>query len=294
MTCVEDKDRPHFEELLRRLGEVDSWLARIDPERADRPQEPPVGSPMRTDDERTHPYELSHAAWHALSHAVDPLNCLLALLRDAHMIHMFAPYSLVRSALENSSAAVWMLQPNSRTERLARRLRFATANIENSERVKQLIGAEGPRSKHELINEVRDIARRAGVDEAEAVRHVSYGEITKTVGSTLGLRIVIPVAWSLYSGIAHGDLWPTLSAATERVELPGAPPEMSTFKITANLQMLMYAVLTSSADWRAKLQHQRLSGHSHPGHRHVVLGGEQQRGAMSLRQRRVSGLFICT
>jgi len=195
---------------------------------------------MCTDDQRTHPYELSHAAWHSLSHAVDPLNCLLALLRDAHMIHMFAPYSLVRSALENASAAVWMLQPKRRTERVARRLRFATLNIQNSERVKQLIGTEGPRSKQVLINEVRDIARRAGVDEAEVVRHVSYGEITKAVSSTLGLESVIPVAWSLCSGIAHGDFWPTLSAVTERVELPGASPGMGTFKITANVQILMY------------------------------------------------------
>jgi hypothetical protein len=209
---------------------------------------------MRTDDERTHPYELSHAAWHSLIHAVDHLNCLQAVLRDARMIHMFAPYSLVRSALENASAAVWMLHPNVRTTRLVRRLRFAAANIDNSERMKRLIGTEGPRPKQELIDEVRDIARRAGVDESEAVRHVSYGEITKAVSSELGLDVVLPVVWGLGSGISHGDFWPTLISPTEQADLPGTPPGMATLKITANVQMLMYvttfATQTTRRGWQ--------------------------------------------
>jgi hypothetical protein len=107
VACVNDKDRPDYAELLRLLGLVDGWAARIDPD-AGRPQ-PPPGSALRGDDLRTHPYELSHAAWHSLSHAVDHLNCLQTLLKDAGLIHIFAPYSLVRSALENASAAVWML-----------------------------------------------------------------------------------------------------------------------------------------------------------------------------------------
>ena len=70
-------------------GPVDDWLSRIDPG-AER-QRPAPGSPLRGDDDRTHPYETSHAAWHALSHAVDHLHCLRSLLRDAQVIHMYAP-----------------------------------------------------------------------------------------------------------------------------------------------------------------------------------------------------------
>jgi hypothetical protein len=237
---VDEKDRPHYEELLHLLSPVDGWVRRIDPDHADRPQEPPLGSPMRTDDARTHPYELSHAAWHSLSHAVDHLNCLLALLRDAHMIHMYAPYSLVRSALENASAAVWMLQPGSRPERVTRRLRFAAEDIRSGEQVKQLMGAIGPRSKQERISQVRHIAERARVEAKAAVLPVGYGEIVKAAGSALGGDTAILVSWRLCSGMTHGDLWTTLSGATERVELPGAAPELGTFKITANIQTLMY------------------------------------------------------
>jgi hypothetical protein len=235
---VDEEDRPHYVELLRLLGQLDGWLARVDPD-ADRSPLVP-GSPASKDDERTHPYELSHAAWHSLSHAVDHLNCLRALLRDAQVIHMYAPYSLVRSALENASAAVWMLQPTSRTERVLRRLRLASNDIRNGERAKQLMGMTGPRSEQERIDEIRGIARRAGADETKAVRGTSYWEIVNAAGNTLGTGVaIIPLAWKLCSGIAHGDLWTTLSAA-EMVELPGATPGFGTFRISANVKVLMY------------------------------------------------------
>jgi hypothetical protein len=109
---VEERDRPHYLELLRLLDAVDNWLPRIDPV-GERVNVHPR-SPLHQEDERTHPYETSSGVWHALSHAVDQLACLRSLLRDAQMIHMYAPYSLVRPALENASAAVWILHPASR------------------------------------------------------------------------------------------------------------------------------------------------------------------------------------
>jgi hypothetical protein len=129
---VEEHDRPHYEEILLQLAQVDGWLARIDPD-ADHPR-PAGGSPLFADDERTHPYQTSHAAWHALSHAVDALHCLRSVLRDAHTIHMYASYALIRAALENASAAVWMLHPGRRTERISRRLRFCALDVRSGEK----------------------------------------------------------------------------------------------------------------------------------------------------------------
>ena len=161
--AVDDEDGPCYAELLQVLGEVDGWVARLDPS-ADRPR-PAPGSPLRADDERLDPYQLSHAVWHSLSHGVDHLNCLRTLLRDAGVIHMYAPYSLVRSALENASAAVWMLQPTRRPDRIARRLRFAAADISNGEAAKQLAGQVGPRSKAERLDQAQEIAQRTGIDQ---------------------------------------------------------------------------------------------------------------------------------
>jgi hypothetical protein len=157
---VAEAERQYLLELLSELRKVDAWVARMDP--STRPPGPPPGSSLYGDDARTRPYELSHGAWHALSHAVDHLNCLHVLLKDAQVIHMFAPFSLVRAALENASAAVWMLQPPSRTSRVCRRFRFAVANIRNGDAAKQLAGLEGGRRRDVLIDEVRELARRPG------------------------------------------------------------------------------------------------------------------------------------
>ncbi len=179
--AVEERDRPHYLQLLRQLGVLDGWLARIDPT-ASRP-EPQRGSPLRADDDMLDPYHLSHAAWHSLSHAVDHLHCLRSLLQDARVIHMYAPYSLVRAALENACAAVWMLQPPRRADRLERRLRFAVTDIRSGEETKRLIGQTGPRSEQDRMDQLRDIARRAGVAESALKRGALYSEIVKTAGS---------------------------------------------------------------------------------------------------------------
>ena len=86
MACVNNEVRQHFAELLRVLDESDTWAARIGPG-AERLR-PAPRSPLREDDDRAHPYELSHAAWHSLSHAVDHLSCLRALLRDAKPVRL--------------------------------------------------------------------------------------------------------------------------------------------------------------------------------------------------------------
>jgi hypothetical protein len=133
-----------------------------------------------------------------------------------------------------------MLRPASRPERVARRLRFAMVDIRQGEEVKRLIGKVGPRSGQERLEEVRDIARRAGVAEAEVIPRLGYKEIVEDATNTLGpAATVVLFSWKMCSGIAHGDLWPTLSVA-ERVELPGGPPGLGTFKVSANVQALMY------------------------------------------------------
>ena len=49
----------------------------------------------------------------------------------------------------------------------------------------------------------------------------------------------IYLSWKLCSGMAHGDFWPTWGAM-QRVELPGAPKGTGTFKIEADVKLLMY------------------------------------------------------
>jgi hypothetical protein len=92
-----------------------------------------AGSALAGDDAKTDPYQVSHAAWHALTVAVDHLHCLRnSLVADSDgddlsmRIHTqpttHGQSSLVRGAIENGARAVWLLGPTTRLIRVKRRL----------------------------------------------------------------------------------------------------------------------------------------------------------------------------
>ena len=114
-------------------------------------------SPMRGDDDRLH--RTRYLMLPGIPSAT-PWTTSPACGRGwrARVVPMYAAFSLVRAVLENACAAVWMLQPPQRAERLARRLRFAVTDIRNGEEVKEITGLPGPRPKQDRIQEVRAIA----------------------------------------------------------------------------------------------------------------------------------------
>jgi hypothetical protein len=248
---MDEQDGKHLAEILSVLGQAGEWAARIA-----RPvvPDPAPRSSLCGDDRKAHPFEVSHASWHFLSHAVDHLACLRALIGKAGFVPMYAPFTIVRGALENACAAVWLLQPEKRDERLERRLRLASDDIRNGEQVKELTGRTGPRSEHERADQVRDIARRAGLDEKKAIARVSYHEIVKFVEENGPANGAVVAAWKLCSGYAHGDMWTTF-AASRRIEVAStANPAIGAFKIEANLGLLSnvthLAVSLTSLGWQ--------------------------------------------
>ena len=252
MSFVNDKDERDYAELLRALRRVDAWLARMDPDA--RGLQPQPKSPLHGDDDRTRPYQVSHAAWNSLTHAVDHLHCLRSVLQDARLIHMFAPFSLVRPALENASAGVWILKPQRRCERITRRLRLAADDIRKGEEARRLTGSTGPRSQEERLGDIRDIAKQVGVEPAVALGRVGYGEIIAAVSSPASPAADVNIlCWRLCSGVAHGDFWTTINA-TDRIELPPISPDVGAFKITAHMGLLGYvtriAVEMTALGWR--------------------------------------------
>jgi hypothetical protein len=241
--AVDGHEKALFADLLKHLELVGPWLVRIDPSAPTSAVGP--GSALAGDDRRTDPYQLSHSAWHSVSHAVDHLHMLRSVLRDAGTIQMYAPYSVIRAALENASAAVWLLAPANRKERILRRLRFAAVDIKAGEDVKDLINHPGPRSRQERVDQLRSIARHGGVDEREALKRPGYSEIVKAAGGHTSItEETAEFIWRLCSGFTHGDPWATLSAS-HRVELPGAPPGVGHLRIEADMPSLLLCALTA-------------------------------------------------
>jgi hypothetical protein len=92
------------------------------------------GSPLAGDDRAAHPYEVSMAAYRALVTATEQLDALRALLVDARVVHPTAPYALVRAAIESGAAAVWLLVPTTRGERVVRSLQLMVGDALDGDR----------------------------------------------------------------------------------------------------------------------------------------------------------------
>ncbi|MGI5185433.1 hypothetical protein ACQEVZ_55230 [Dactylosporangium sp. CA-152071] len=121
------------------------------------------------------------------------------------------------------------------------RRQFAALDVRSGDRAIRLIDDSAVRTARERVDELRDLARRVGANADDAVRRVGYREIVEAAGAALAPGSPATVfVWSLCSGITHGDFWTTLNAA-ERVELPGAPAGMVSFKVTADVEKLRFA-----------------------------------------------------
>ena len=69
-----------------------------------------------------------------------PPSCLRAVLGEAKVIHMYAPFHPESAGRWRTLAAQWLLQPTSRRERLIRRFRLAISDIRHEYQAGQLMG----------------------------------------------------------------------------------------------------------------------------------------------------------
>jgi hypothetical protein len=187
-----------------------------------------AGSALAGDDAKTNPYQLSHAAWHALTVAVDHLHCLRSSLagdlkgdRLSVRIHTHAQSSLIRGAIENGARAVWLLGPTRRLIRVTRRLSLEAMEIHHSYQLRELVGAPARRTQDQRKKQLQDLAVAAGVpglDVKKALRPPRYSEIVREGGdlTVLGAELT-EVIWRGCSSIAHGELSGTLGMLDKEI-----------------------------------------------------------------------------
>ncbi|WP_422758471.1 hypothetical protein [Paenarthrobacter sp. C1] len=160
------------------------------------------------DDRFTRPYQTSHAVNYLILTAVDHLHCLKTVMQDADAQHIFAPFTLIRSAIETASTALWLLNPKDRKTRITRSLRLEANNIAMLGRAYGTMGvdvAETTRMRLELLS--------AAVEKSQVDKDVVMGSypsvqtIISTATKEAGLSRWIFGAWQLSSGSTHGKTW---------------------------------------------------------------------------------------
>ncbi len=278
--------RPAFEQL-------DKWLARDND-----PISTLVQPNSRTalDDAATDPHHLSHAVLSALSHGLDHLHCFRSLVIGAEALHIYAPFSLFRSAIENFSTALWLLEPDDRETRVRRRLQLAAANIKRGEEVRKLAQDDGEDESDRRLKVVSSLADAAGI-RPDAVLGATPGfeRIVRESGegTQLGGDLLV-LLWKVCSGITHGQQWASLGLLERGLVHDPDAAGVVRLQLSAPHQtviLMAQTVTVACRDaWRLYDRH-RLEWKDHTGHSHAPPQpwNHQGRGEGSSASPRLSG-----
>lgn len=196
------------------LGLLDANLSLYDEMNRWPKSEP--GSLLFEDDQATHPFPISNDVRYLLLVAVDNLSGLRSMILEATEngiptlnLHVFAPYTLIRNAIECAGTALWIMAPAERHERV---LRAAQFELEDAKKNKAALTAFGGNGE-ETFN------RKKGIIEGmiEPFRELSWKsvadgfritELLRTIGSLPQLEGLNPLGkWQIASGMAHGKRW---------------------------------------------------------------------------------------
>lgn len=162
-------------------------------------------SSLALDHQRMPGLLVSHSVDRALHHSLDCLWGLDQLLKKTGPQH-YAPYLLMRGALESAATAVWLLDPAERTTRLQRRVAI---EVDNSNEASKAITAAGRGNENDPdrwetgMNALLDSAGLALKD----CRWKGYGAIVREIDDAPRTVKSTELIWRACSGMSHGKLW---------------------------------------------------------------------------------------
>lgn len=228
------------DEAVGKWNEIAPYIERL-MERASEPGEFKVatGSSMARDDKDSDPYRVSHAVQMCFVAGIDHLHAVKRLIVDSGTLHLAAPFSLSRAALETISAAFWILHPASRDDRITNTLRWHSKNFADQVEAIDTLQREDLDEKRSRLYGIAD--RRGlrrdiiggGYTSTAAVR---YADTNSTVN--------VLFQWRLCSGFAHGRPWAYLGAS-DREQLPTSEPDVQYLRMTSAVQYTLLPALSA-------------------------------------------------
>ena len=167
-----------------------------------------TGSSLAGDDAAADPYQVSHVIRMCLTAGTDHLHAVKVLVVDQHVVHVAAPASLARGALETLAAAYWVLQPAQRDERVTRSLRWHAKNMRDAETAVGDLELPGHTPLEEKLSKLDVVAAKRSLNIKTIRGGYTSTETVKCAeehAPNLPLGVVLP--WRVCSGFAHGRPW---------------------------------------------------------------------------------------
>lgn len=204
------------------------------------------GSSLAGDDRASNPYQISHALRMCLTAGVDHLHAVKVLILDHGVIHVAAPSSLVRGALENFGAAYWMLGPTSRNDRVLRTLQWYAKNFKDGDRAAVRLNLVGQVPLENKMKKLYAVASKSGMaDKSVKAGYNSTEVVTFSEDNAPDLPLGVVLPWQLCSGFAHGRPWAYLGALNREEQVSETDPNLVNVSLTSDLTRVLYPSLAA-------------------------------------------------
>ncbi|WP_139000232.1 hypothetical protein [Rhodococcus zopfii] len=162
-------------------------------------------SSLALDHQRMPGLQVGHSIDRALHHSLDCLWGLDQLLKKTGPQH-YAPYLLIRGALESAATAVWLLDPDDRTTRLQRRVAIAVNNEHETSKAIAAAGRKDDYDPDRWKTGMSALLSKAGLSLKDC-QWKSYSAIVRDIDDAPNTVKSIELAWRACSGMSHGKLW---------------------------------------------------------------------------------------
>lgn len=201
-------------------------------------------SALTGDDRGTSPYNTSHAFRQSLNAAIDHLHAAKTLIHDVGVLHLGAPATLARSALENAATGWWLLEPPGRDERVLRTLRWYSRNFRDQHTALAATPLAAERTLEQKLGRIRMIASSRGLNPEQATAGFQMSKVMEA--HTRGTNTDSKFVWQLASGFAHGRPWAYLGALSQD-RRPSDEDGIMKIRLTNTVQLGLWPTLIGAS-----------------------------------------------
>lgn len=202
-------------------------------------------SALGGDDTAADPYHVSHVVRQCLTAGVDHLHAVKELVVERGVIHIAAPASLARGAIENFATALWVIGPTRRDDRIQRALRWHVKNVRDQEKAAAPLGLPNYTGAADKLTMLDAVCARRGLSVRDVRRGYTSTEVVRyseEIAGDLPLGVVLP--WQICSGFAHGRPWAYLGVSA-REEAPTDNPDVLSVRLTSDHSRALYPTLAA-------------------------------------------------
>lgn len=175
-----------------------------------------ASSALGVADRLTEPFQSSHTVSFNILTAVDHLHALRALLVDAKAQHIFAPYSLVRSAIENAATALWIMTDSHPRAIAVRSLKIEHANHVDVTRAHKTLGLVVDPTRDKLLEAV--ITKNGMKRDGIKANPPGFLKIVEEAAAAHDLGKLPGLMWQMCSAATHGRNWSSVILAMMEAE----------------------------------------------------------------------------